>query len=603
MSQVAPPPATGAPAQQRAPHALSLKVLRASLPSLAPSSTPFSLYNDENDPINQLDSNSVLGGPAQGPFSDALLLPASFGTIFLGETFSALLCLSNDLIVPPTPTPTSTTAPPPPPPALIAHSPILKVEMHTLHPTTGAPLSKHHLKTVYAPSSEDRLAPGEETTAEVRHEIKELGVHSLVCTVGYGAKMSGNGEMTSRSFRKVYKFQVSNPLSVRTKAHSPSPTSLLLPQERQKIFLEVQVQNQAQREMVFEKMLFVPLEGWTLVDASRVFPPTPPTSDGDDDGTLPLFSPSTSSSLLPPNHTRQYLYILSAPPSSPLPTPGTSQPLGRLDIEWRTANGEKGRLMTSMLGRKVPGQPPTVPLNLPTVSEVSQTTQPAVPSKGPAPYRPANATSPISPTLPPPPPPPLPLAPPPPPTSIQNSWEYDLTILVSKFTPPASSIRVCEPFTVDLAVDIRASSSSNTNNNLDDVSSKILLQLVVQVFDGRRSRDVSLVGDDRMALSLVELVSSSPTVVEGQPTPTPTPPDATDPANAPPPVSNQGSSSTYTGSTTFRLTFVALERGLLRLGGLRVLLVPLNKEAKEMGRVLWERDRIGDVWVGGNGNE
>jgi hypothetical protein len=40
----------------------------------------------------------------------------------------------------------------------------------------------------------------------VQHEIKELGMHALVCTVTYGARTIGEGgkeTLLSRSFRKV----------------------------------------------------------------------------------------------------------------------------------------------------------------------------------------------------------------------------------------------------------------------------------------------------------------------------------------------------------------------------------------------------------------
>ncbi|KAJ3341505.1 hypothetical protein HDU93_004664 [Gonapodya sp. JEL0774] len=90
----------------------------------------------------------------------------------------------------------------------------------------------------------------------VHHEIKELGTHILVCSVHYTPNSSLSPSLSSsqnpptldrRSFRKFYKFQVSNPLSVRTKVHS-TPDG--------RVFLEAQVQNVAQVPMFVERMRF-----------------------------------------------------------------------------------------------------------------------------------------------------------------------------------------------------------------------------------------------------------------------------------------------------------------------------------------------------------
>lgn len=66
---------------------------------------------------------------------------------------------------------------------------------------------KHHLKTIYAPTDADALAPGESVEGMVQHEIKELGMHALVCTITYGATVAAEegrkSTILSRSFRKV----------------------------------------------------------------------------------------------------------------------------------------------------------------------------------------------------------------------------------------------------------------------------------------------------------------------------------------------------------------------------------------------------------------
>lgn len=108
--------------------------------------------------------------------------------------------------------------------------------------------------------------------------------------------------------------QVSNPLSVRTKAHSPNAfiaTTSLSATERNKIFLEVQVQNQCEQAMWFERMRFEPVVGWKVEDVNEG-----------------LFTGAES--LLPPAAVQQFVFVLSATPQVPIAPPGSSQGLGRL---------------------------------------------------------------------------------------------------------------------------------------------------------------------------------------------------------------------------------------------------------------------------------
>lgn len=225
-----------APAPSREPHILALKVLRASRPTLVPSATPYSEETSlEGLALKELDESSIEHAAGFAPLTGALMLPSNFGTIYLGwasgrycfpcrftvadktyldrETFSALLSLSNDL--------PSTTH---------ALAPVLKVEMHTTGPgPQGAGGSKHHLKTIYAPPPRDALGPGESVEGMISHEIKELGMHALVCTITYGVR-SGVEEgllspksatNISRSFRKV-RLSVS---AARTFPNSPCPST------------------------------------------------------------------------------------------------------------------------------------------------------------------------------------------------------------------------------------------------------------------------------------------------------------------------------------------------------------------------------------------
>ena len=236
----------------------------------------------------------------------------------------------------------------------------IKVEMQTAN-------SKVLLAEVGG--ADGKVAVGDGLEVVVHHEVKELGQHVLACTVNYRlpngfrhapGPVEGSSDPALQGFRKYYKFvvsvccirmlsgfggmtisQVTNPLSVKTKVNVPrSPSALLDPIEREKVFLEVHIQNTAQEPMWFGRIYFECADGWSAIDMNQ--------SSGTDESTQ-LFSGATA--LLQPQAVRQYIYVLSPTtiPTFPVPLqPGSTIPLGRLDISWRTQFGEPGRLLTSV---------------------------------------------------------------------------------------------------------------------------------------------------------------------------------------------------------------------------------------------------------------
>ncbi|KAI9446628.1 DUF974-domain-containing protein [Lactarius indigo] len=369
-------------------HLLSLKVMRLSRPALASAWEPF--YS--NSPSFSAHSTaSVLSLQGSAPLpghpktlrdltnaSTLLTLPSSFGAIQLGETFSGALATASSCAVE----------------MQTATSKILLAEL-------GGPMLS--------------LVAGDTLEAMVHHEIKELGQHVLACTVSYqlppgarrpmvtGTSAVAGGDADDaglQTFRKFYKFAVTNPLSVKTKVHVPrSPSAQLSAKERTKVFLEVHIQNLTSEPMWFEHIVFEPAPEWDVQD-TNLFP----------DGQRTLFSGPMA--MMQPQDIRQYIYVLSEtnPPSIPTQhAPGTILPLGRLDISWRSSFGEPGRLLTSMLSRRipVPPNPPAprpqqpqhmsaLPLHLQRSTTVtglsphppSRSSTP--PAGGPAPYRSAS---------------------------------------------------------------------------------------------------------------------------------------------------------------------------------------------------------------------
>lgn len=189
-------------------HLVNLSVMRTSSPSL---STTLPHYYER----------TTLAAPALDQLDQSrthLLLPASFGSIYLGQTFTALLSLAHHL--PPQVVEGEREA------EEIVLDPVLKVEMHTAGGPNNPDGIKHLLRTISSSSSssaststaiattttlsereEGRLLAGESIEGSVVHEIKELGLHALICTVTYGVS-TPTSEIISRSFRKVYKFNV-----------------------------------------------------------------------------------------------------------------------------------------------------------------------------------------------------------------------------------------------------------------------------------------------------------------------------------------------------------------------------------------------------------
>ncbi|KAH9483834.1 putative trafficking protein particle complex subunit 13-like protein [Psilocybe cubensis] len=319
-------------------HLLSLKVMRVSRPELASAWQPFysnspSFSAHSSAAILSLQGTKPLPGHPKTlrdltHASELLTLPSSFGSIQLGETFSSCLCVNNETEVG-------------------IEVTQFKVEMQTVTSKV----------VLYEMDGLGQSLPGGDTLEHlVHHEIKELGQHVLACTVTYSLPpsyrpvpgASEESDPTLQTFRKFYKFAVTNPLSVKTKVHTPkSPSALLSDKEREKIFLEVHIQNLTQDAICFERMRLECTEEWEAVDGNVLT-----DENGHEES---IFSGPTA--LMQPQDMRQYIYILTPKHigiTPPVHAPGSIIPLGRLDISWRSSFGEPGRLLTSMLSRRIP---------------------------------------------------------------------------------------------------------------------------------------------------------------------------------------------------------------------------------------------------------
>ncbi|XP_076650848.1 trafficking protein particle complex subunit 13 isoform X1 [Halictus rubicundus] len=285
-------------------HLLALKVMRLTRPTLA---SPIVVTCDSADlPGNTLNNElkndcTALQGMETLTIGQFMVLPQSFGNIYLGEMFSSYLCVHNGS-------------------GQFVENVSVKADLQTS--TQTIPLSGN--------SGETKNLPPDATVDEViHHEVKEIGTHILVCEVTYTPITLG---ASPQSFRKYYKLQVVKPLDVKTKFYNA---------ESDEVYLEAQIQNLTAGPICLEK---VSLESSHLFSVS--------TLNTNEKGE----SIYGSVNVLDTDCSRQYLYCLK-PQLTLLRDPKmmhNATNIGKLDIVWRSNLGERGRLQTSQLQRMAP---------------------------------------------------------------------------------------------------------------------------------------------------------------------------------------------------------------------------------------------------------
>lgn len=135
---------------------------------------------------------------------------------------------------------------------------------------------------------------------------------------------------------RYYKFNVAAPFAIKTKTHLPtSPSVQLTAFERERVYLEVHVQNVTGEPIRFDRIALVPVPQLEIVDAQA------------------------ETTTVMPGDIRQHLFVLQPPatrgPFFPPKLPvGQLVPLGRLDLAWTSHLGEHGQLVTAALTRRVP---------------------------------------------------------------------------------------------------------------------------------------------------------------------------------------------------------------------------------------------------------
>ncbi|KAN0034466.1 hypothetical protein ACTFIV_000979 [Dictyostelium citrinum] len=338
-------------------HLLNLKVMRLSKPNI-PTINPI-LSEKEDLPyetmsasidstslslgsVNNNDNNPLIGNNGNPINMEGLgvtsMLQLQSGVIYLGEMFCCYISLNN-------------------------HSPyqvrnvFLKVELQTT--SSRIPLLDSEQQSV------PTFNPGFSSDFVVQREVKESGINILVCAVNY---TTPEGEQ--KKFRKYFKFQVLNPLVLKTRIHN-------LPNV---VFLEACLENATQGSLFIESILFEPIEHFNSKDIS--FENNLDNSNNNNNkNSLDYNSSNIDNSELKLNEkgiientdelleniklttsdnivflkqgcSRQYLFQIT-PKDIESVESKNSLPLGRLDITWRSYFGEIGRLKTAAIQRKL----------------------------------------------------------------------------------------------------------------------------------------------------------------------------------------------------------------------------------------------------------
>ncbi|KAG6477746.1 hypothetical protein ZIOFF_061177 [Zingiber officinale] len=162
----------------------------------------------------------------------------------------------------------------------------------------------------------------------VEHDVKELGPHTLVCTALYN-----DGDSERKYLPQFFKFIVNNPLSVRTKVRTVKDNT----------YLEACIENHTKSNLYMDQVEFEPSQQWT---ATRL-----ETSEYSAEA-----NSETRGLLKPPVLIRagggiyNYLYVIK----STIEEFGQSKVdgssiLGKFQITWRMNLGEPGRLQTQQI--------------------------------------------------------------------------------------------------------------------------------------------------------------------------------------------------------------------------------------------------------------
>ncbi|KAK4119995.1 hypothetical protein N657DRAFT_556759, partial [Parathielavia appendiculata] len=343
------------------PHSVSLKVLRLSRPSLVaqyPLQPPFSATSHPPPIPASLaySSNGSASAPPTNPapfvLSPILNLPPSFGSAYVGETFSCTLCANHD-IPPPSITAEGRIPPPPAAAATAAAKTIrdVRIEAEMKTPSSGTPIKVSLLpstpaeNTAHDGNSSDSgvdLEPGTSLQKILSFDLKEEGNHVLAVTVSYYEASSLSGR--TRTFRKLYQFICKASLIVRTK-----PGALPVGDRGQRRWvLEAQLENCSEEGVLLESVGLELEKGLGYEDCNN----WDSDGGGDGDGDGGGWARGRKRPVLQPGETEQVCFVIEEEEKGTAVEVEGRLVFGILQIGWRSEMGNRGFLSTGKLGTR-----------------------------------------------------------------------------------------------------------------------------------------------------------------------------------------------------------------------------------------------------------
>ncbi|KAK7948334.1 uncharacterized protein PG986_009220 [Apiospora aurea] len=351
------------------PHSVSLKVLRLSRPSLVAQHTlaaPSELQSTTGAAPDDLVPASLAYRSTAGTNPDPFLLtpilnlPPSFGSAYVGETFSCTLCANQD--IPPEPPATAQT----PARGQSQKKSIRDVKIEAEMKTPG---SASVQKLLLGPHGDDGtpaatteatgaaadaagaggvdLEPGQTLQKIVNFDLKEEGNHVLAVTVSYYEATETSGR--TRTFRKLYQFVCKGSLIVRTKV-GPLPyntaTTRKVPKlaeddenkqlrQKRRWIMEAQLENCSEDAMQLERVVLNLETGLRYRDANWIVSESPRP-------------------VLHPGEVEQVCFVVEedGKGSAVVEDSDGRVVFGVLGIGWRTEMGNRGFLSTGKLGAR-----------------------------------------------------------------------------------------------------------------------------------------------------------------------------------------------------------------------------------------------------------
>jgi hypothetical protein len=242
--------------------------------------------------------------------SPILNLPVSFGSAYVGETFSCTLCANNDL-----PNDSSKR--------------IRDVRIEAEMKTPGFGSAQKLELNPAGPESTD-LQPSETLQRVVSFDLKEEGNYVLAVTVSYYEAAETSGR--TRTFRKLYQFICKASLIVRTKI-GPLDRSA---DDRQRWVLEAQLENCSDDTVQLERVVMDTPEGLDYRDCNWEVS-------------------GSAKPVLHPGEVEQVCFVVeeTSGGSSAGATSDGRVAFGVLGIGWRGEMGNRGFLSTGKLAARL----------------------------------------------------------------------------------------------------------------------------------------------------------------------------------------------------------------------------------------------------------